>query len=86
MSAAARCDLRLDTPRVLRDHATDEISQLAVGTRSSPLAGDASPVGATRPPVPSHDCGRFDDRQGGGPVSPYATHRDPKNAIDIAES
>lgn len=74
------------SPTVLRHHASNEIAQLGVGTRSSWFAGDLSPVGAIRPSVPRDHSGGFDDRQGGGPVGPHRTQCDPEGAIDDHES
>ena len=74
------------SPPVLRHHAPDEITQLTVGARSSSFARDSSPVGAIRPSVPSHNCGRLDDHQGRSPVCPHLTQRHPERTIGGEES
>lgn len=66
--------------------ACNQFAQLRVGSGSSWLAGDVSPVGTKCSPVPcNHSCG-LDDRQGGGPVGPHVAQRDPERTINVAKA
>ena len=68
------------TPPILRQHATDEVPQLGVGTGTSWLAGDSSPVGTIRSSVPGHHGGGFDDDEALSPSIAEPSEPEPEDA------